>query len=133
MPSLLLPLLGWAFAQTRPAESVPAGPTAALPDAAIEPTLPLSPPLSAALAARDWATAVPLLQAIDRTKLGRIKLPEPVADAESLGDAGVALLDGFDHGRRVRLVGFRVEMTGPESGGDERSSPRRRRRDATET
>ena len=61
------------------------------------------------------------------------KLPEPVTDAEALGDAAVALLDGFDHARRVRLVGVRVEMAGPEDGGGERSSPQRRWRDATET
>ncbi|MFZ5475730.1 MAG: transglycosylase SLT domain-containing protein [Myxococcota bacterium] len=69
MPTLLLPLLGWALAQTRPADPVPAGPTAALPDAALDPALPLSPALATALSARDWAAAVPLLQAMDRTKL----------------------------------------------------------------
>jgi DNA polymerase-4 len=61
------------------------------------------------------------------------KLPEPVADADSLGDAGVALLDGFDHSRRVRLVGFRAEMTDPEPGPDNRSSPQRRWRNPSET
>ncbi len=40
-------------------------------------------------------------------------LPAPMTDGVALGDAGVALLDGFDHDRKVRLVGFRAEMAEP--------------------
>ncbi len=40
-------------------------------------------------------------------------LPGPETGAVALGEAGVALLDGFDHDRRVRLVGFRAEMADP--------------------
>jgi DNA polymerase-4 len=40
-------------------------------------------------------------------------LPAPETDGVALGEAGVALLEGFDHERRVRLVGFRAEMADP--------------------
>jgi DNA polymerase IV len=48
------------------------------------------------------------------TKQRMRKLPQPESDPAALGEAGVALLDGFDHERRVRLVGFRAEMTDPQ-------------------
>jgi DNA polymerase-4 len=47
------------------------------------------------------------------TKQRTRKLAAPESDAAALGEAGVALLDGFDHDRRVRLVGFRAEMAEP--------------------
>lgn len=51
------------------ASAAPSGPFTTLAPTAFSPTLPYSPELSAALATRDWATALPLLQAVDRTKL----------------------------------------------------------------
>ena len=48
------------------------------------------------------------------TKQRMRKLPAPESDPVALGDAGVALLDGFDQARRVRLVGFRAEMADVE-------------------
>jgi DNA polymerase-4 len=48
------------------------------------------------------------------TKQRSRTLPGPETDPVALGDAGVALLDGFDRTRRVRLVGFRAEMAEPD-------------------
>ena len=47
------------------------------------------------------------------TKQRSRTLPAPETDPVALGEAGVALLEGFDHERRVRLVGFRAEMADP--------------------
>ena len=55
------------------------------------------------------------------TKQRMRKLPGPVTDGDELGEAGVALLDAFDHSRRVRLVGFRAEMAPPREGGGAQS------------
>ena len=64
----LLVLSAPTLAQTRPvAES--AGPWTQLAPTALEPSLPFPPELVAALSARNWTAAVPLLQAIDRKSL----------------------------------------------------------------
>jgi DNA polymerase-4 len=55
------------------------------------------------------------------TKQRMRKLPGPVTDPVALGEAGVALLDGFDRSRKVRLVGFRAEMAPPPEGGASQS------------
>jgi soluble lytic murein transglycosylase len=86
---LLIALLPGAFAQAAPATPAAAtpapgvpvsasvaavpgpldGPWTTLSPTALQSTLPYPPPLAAALASRDWATAIPLLQAMDRTAL----------------------------------------------------------------
>lgn len=48
------------------------------------------------------------------TKQRSRTLPAPVSDAAAIGEAGVALLAGFDHDRAVRLVGVRAEMAPPD-------------------
>ncbi|MFD6675349.1 DNA polymerase IV [Rhodococcus zopfii] len=50
-------------------------------------------------------------------------LPEPTLDPRVVADTAVALLDRFDHDRRVRLIGVRVVMTEPGSGRDDGTVP----------
>lgn len=65
-------LAGPSAAQDAPPPAVPgapSGPFTTLSPTALSPVMTLSPELAAALGARDWATAVPLLQKVDRTGL----------------------------------------------------------------
>ncbi|MEV0948176.1 DNA polymerase IV [Rhodococcus sp. NPDC049939] len=40
-------------------------------------------------------------------------IPEPTFDADVIADSAAALVDRLDHGREVRLLGVRLEMTPP--------------------
>ena len=47
------------------------------------------------------------------TRQRSLTLPEPTTDAGDIAAAAVSLLDRFDHGRAVRLLGVRAEMAPP--------------------
>lgn len=52
-----------------PSSAMPVGPYTTLAPTAFKLSLPYPPPLAAALAGREWATAIPLLQAVERATL----------------------------------------------------------------
>ena len=44
------------------------------------------------------------------------KLAEPTFDADGIAETALALLDGLEDGRPIRLLGVRAEMVAPEGG-----------------
>ena len=48
------------------------------------------------------------------TKVRAMKLPAPTSSAEELAAAALVVLDRFEHGRAVRLLGVRAEFSGDD-------------------